>query len=96
MIGDNSTLEVQGIGSVRIHGKVLNDMLFVTKLRMNLLSVIQVARKGYSFEFNSQSWCIKKGLATLVKESVRDNLYIMDQVPSKMCLSTSVCSKNNL
>jgi len=96
VIGDNSTLEFQGIGSVRIHGKVLDDVLYVLKLRMNLLSVIQVARKGYSFEFNSQSWCIKKGLATLVKGYVKDNLYIMDQVPSKMCLATSVCSKGNL
>jgi len=96
VIGDNSTLEVQGIGSVRIHGKVLDDVLYVPKLRMNLLSVIQVARKGFSFEFDSQTWFIKKGLATLVKGSVKDNLYIMDQVPSKMCLATSVCSKGNL
>jgi len=81
VIGDNSTLEVQGIGSVRIHEKVLDDVLYVPKLRMNLLSVIQVARKGYWFEFDSQSWCIKKGLATLVKGFVKDNLYIVDQVP---------------
>ena len=96
VIGDNSTLEVQGIGSVIIHGKVLNDVLYVPKLWMNLLSVIQVARKGYSFEFDSQSWCIKKGLATLVKGFVKDNIYIVDQVPSKICLATSVCSKGNL
>ena len=96
VIGDNSTLEVQGIGSVIIHRKVLDDMFYVPKLRMNLLSVIQVARKGYSFEFESQSWCIKKGLATLVKGSMKDNLYIVDQVPSKMCLAISVCSKGNI
>jgi len=96
VIGDNSTLEVQGIGSVRIHGKVLNDVLYVPKLQMNLLSVIQVARKGYSFEFDSSSWCIKKGLTTLVKGSVKDNIYIVDQVPSNIYLATSVCSKGNL
>jgi len=96
VIGDNSTLEVQGIGSVRIHGKVLNDVLYVPKLWMNLLSIIQVDRKGFSFEFNSSSWCIKKGLATLVKGSVKDNIYIVDQVPSKICLTTSVCSKGNI
>ena len=96
MIGDNSTLEVQGIGSVRIHVKVLDGVFYILKLRMNLLSVIQVARKRYSFEFDSQSWCIKKGLATLVKGYVKDNFYIMNQVLSKMCLTTSVCSKGNL
>ena len=90
MIGDNSILEVQGIGSVLIHGKVLENVLYVPKLRMNLLSMIQVARKGYSFEFNSHSWCIKKGLTTLVKGSMKDDLYIMDQVPTKMCLTTNV------
>jgi len=69
VIGDSSVLEVQGIGSVLIQGKVLENVLYVPKLTMNLLSVIQVARKGYSFEFNSHSWCMKKGLATLVKGS---------------------------
>jgi len=55
VIGDNSTLEVQGIRSVMIHRKVIDNVLYVPKLRMNLLSVIQVARKRYSFEFDSQS-----------------------------------------
>ena len=27
---------------------------------------------------------------------MKDNLHIMDQVSSKMCLATSVCSKGNL
>jgi len=79
-----------------IHGKVLDNVLYVLKLRMNLISVIQVVRKGYSFEFNSQSWCIKKGITTLVKGLVKDDLYIMDQVPSKMCVATSVCLRGNL
>ena len=96
VIGDNSILEVQGIGSVLIHGKVLENVIYVPKLRMNLLSVIQIVRKGYSFEFDSHSWCIKKGLATLVKGSVKDDLYIVDQVPTKMCLATNVCSRGNL
>jgi len=96
VLGDNSILEVQGIGSVLIHEKVLENVLYVPKLRMNLLLVIQVARKGYSFEFDSHSWCIKKGLTTLVKGSVKDDLYIVDQVPTKMCLATNVCSRGNL
>jgi len=49
VIGDNSTLEVQGIGSAMIHGKVLDNVLYVPKLRMKLLSRIQ----GYYFEFKS-------------------------------------------
>ena len=52
VIGENSILKVQGIGSVLIHETVLENVLYVLKLRMNLLSVIQVARKGYSFEFD--------------------------------------------
>ena len=96
VIEDNSMLEVHGIGSILIHGKVIENMLYVPKLRMNLLSVIQVARKGYSFEFNSNSWSIKKGLPTLVKGAIKNDLYIVDQGPTKMCLATNVCSMGNL
>lgn len=96
VIGDNSILEVQRIRSVLIHEKVLKNMLYVLKLRMNLLFMIQVAKKRYSFYFNSHSWCIKKGLTTLVKRSVKDDLYIVDQVLTKMCLATNVCSRGNL
>ena len=96
VIGDNSILDVQGIGSVMIHRKVLDNVFYVPKLRMNLIFVIQITRKRYSFEFTSHSWCVKKGLATLMKGSVKDDLYIMDKVPSKMCLITNVCSKGNL
>ena len=67
VIGDNSILEVQGIRSVLIHKKVLENALYVPKLNMNLLFVIQVARNGYSFKFNSNSWYINKVLPTLVK-----------------------------
>jgi len=49
VIGDSSILEVKGIGSVLIQGKILENVLYVPKLTMNLLSVIQVARNGYSF-----------------------------------------------
>jgi len=45
VIGDSFTLEVQGIESVLIHGKVLDNVLYILMLRMNLLFVIQVARK---------------------------------------------------
>ena len=96
VIGDNSILEVQRIERMLIHEKVFKNVLYVSKLRINLLFVIQVARKEYSFEFDSYSWCIKKGLATLIKGLVKDDLYTMDQVPSKMCLATNVCSKGNL
>jgi len=55
VIRDNSMLEVQGIGIVLMHGKVIEGVLFVPKLGINLLSVIQIARKGYTFEFNLNS-----------------------------------------
>ena len=55
VIGDNSILDVQEIGSVKIHGNVLDNVFYVPKLRMNLISVIQITRKGYSFEFTSHS-----------------------------------------
>ena len=45
VIGDNSILEVQGIESVLIHRKVLENVLYIPKLVMNLLSIIQVVRK---------------------------------------------------
>ena len=96
VIGDNSVLDVQGIGSVMIHGKVPDNVFYVPKLRMNLISIIQITRKGYSFEFTSHSWCVMKGLATVLKGLVKDDLYIMDQVPSKMCLTVNIYSKGNL
>lgn len=71
-------------------------MLYVPKLTMNLIFVIQVARKGYSFEFNSHSWCMKKVLYTLVKGSVRDDIYIVDQAPTKMYLAMNVYSSKNI
>jgi len=96
VIGDSSVLEVQGIGSVLLQGKVLENVLYVPKFTMNLLFVIQVARKGYSFEFDSHFWCMKKGLTTLVKGLVKDDLYNVDQSLSKMCLATNVFSRGNL
>ena len=45
VIDDNSTLNVQGIGSVLIHKKVLENVLYIFKLRMNFLSMIQITRK---------------------------------------------------
>jgi len=78
VIGDNFVLEVHGIGSTLIHCKVIENMLYVSQLKLNLLFIIQVTRKGYSFEFTSNSWSIKKGLATLVNESIKNNLYIVD------------------
>jgi len=96
MILDNSILEVQGIWSVMIHEKVIKNVLYVTKLSMNMLSIIQVARKGYSFKFKLDSWCIKKGLTTLVKGLVKYDLYIMDQVPIKMCLAMNDFYRGNI
>ena len=43
VIGNNSMIEVQGIGSVLLHEKVIEDVLFFPKLGMNLLSIIQIA-----------------------------------------------------
>ena len=94
--GDNSILEVHGIESVLIQGKILENVLYVPILTMNLLSVIQVAREGYSFKFNSHSWCMKKGLTTVMKGSVKDDLYIVDQTLKKMRLATNVYSRGNL
>jgi len=81
---------------VLIHEKVIEHVLYVPKLRMNFLFMIQVARKGYSFEFDSHSWCIKKRLTTLVKGSVKDNLYIVDQVPTKMCLAMNAYFRGSI
>lgn len=96
VIGDNSILKVQGIENVLLQGKILENVLYAPKLTMNLLLVIQVARKGYSFKFNSHSWCMKKGLATVVKGSMKDDLYIVNQTLTKICLATNVCSSKNL
>jgi len=40
MIGDHSILEVQGSESVLLQGKVLENVLYVPKLSMKLLSII--------------------------------------------------------
>jgi len=40
VISDNSILEVQGIGSLWLQGRILENVLYMPKLTMNLLSVI--------------------------------------------------------
>jgi len=85
VIGDNFMLEVHGIESSLIHNKVIENVFYVPKLRMSILSFIKVARKGYSSEFTFNSWSTKKGLATLLKGSITNGLYIVDQEPTKMC-----------
>jgi len=79
-------LEVQGIRSILMHGKMIKNVSFVLNLGMNILLVIQIVRKGYTFEFNLNSWSIRKGFSTLIKGSVKNELYILDQVPSFKCL----------
>ena len=95
IIGDNSKLKVEGIGLVLISEKVVDDVLFVPSLRRNLISVLQISREGFSIEFKAFSWSIKKGFVTLILGIVKDNLYIVNDIPSKVCLATNVSSNNS-
>lgn len=45
VIGNNSMLEVQGIGSILMHGKMIEDVIFISKLGMDLLLVIQIQER---------------------------------------------------
>ena len=67
MISDNSILEFQRIESVLIHIKVLENVLYVLKLKMNLLSMIQVARKGYSLNLIHTLGSLRRDLPLWLK-----------------------------
>jgi hypothetical protein len=49
--GDDTTLDVIGIGNVAIEDGVFNNVMLVPNLKSNLLSVIQIANQGYEVEF---------------------------------------------
>jgi len=68
VIGDNSTLEVQRIRSVIIHEKVLDGVLYIPKLMMNLLSVIQVTRKGTLLTLTLYHGALRKDFPLWLKD----------------------------
>ena len=58
-LGDDTTLDVIGIGNVAIEDGVFNNVMLVPNLKSNLPSVIQIANQGYKVEFYKDKCLIK-------------------------------------
>ena len=96
VIGDDTKIEFEGIGNIIIEGILFEDVLYVPKLRKNLISVFQICKKGHTITFNATSWSIKKGFLPLLSGHVQNNLYVVSGIPSKVCLATNVSSSSKL
>lgn len=61
-IGNGELLEVKGKGTVEVRTstgiKLIDDVLYVSELNQNLLSVGQMLEKGYSLEFKNKNYII--------------------------------------
>ncbi|OWZ03650.1 polyprotein [Phytophthora megakarya] len=80
-VANNARVSVEGVGTVKIHvfdaSKTihileLSNVLFLPGLRKNLLSVIQLAKKGVKFDFHSipGKAVMERGTMRLVSEGV--------------------------
>ena len=77
-VGNNKTNHITGIGSITLDGKTnIDDVYFVDRLKLNLLSVGQVVDKGYQLQFGNDTCIIKdkEGKFLSTSTRTRDNLF---------------------
>jgi hypothetical protein len=55
IMGDYTTVAVAGEGRVELQNGSFENVLHVTKISMNMLSVYQITQKGKKVEFTSDS-----------------------------------------
>ena len=55
LMGEDTLVAVAGEGRVELHNANFENVLYVPKLSMNLLSIYQIAQKGKKVEFTSDS-----------------------------------------
>ena len=59
-VGNNAACQVKGIGSITLDGKTnTKDVYSIDGLKNNLLSVRQLAEKGYQLQFIKKTCMIK-------------------------------------
>ena len=80
-LADGSTLDVVGMGDVRIllpNGSVwlLEKVRHIPELRRNLISVGQLDDEGHAILFISGTWKVTKGARVLVRGKKTGTLYM--------------------
>ena len=85
LMGDTLRVAAVAVGVVTLHfegGKflVLDDCLYVPKVRRNLVSVFCLSCNGYSSVFNKNSIFVKYNDDIICREMLQDNLYLLEPI----------------
>ncbi|KAK0591188.1 hypothetical protein LWI29_036674 [Acer saccharum] len=79
-LGDNQACNITGKRNVNIQlkGSVwkLNNVRHISDLRKNLISIGQLASKGYVTTFTDDKWKISKGIMTITRGNKNGSFYI--------------------
>ena len=85
LMGDTSRVAAVAVGVVTLHfegGKflVLDDCLYVPRVRRNLVSVFCLSCNGYSSVFNKYSFFVKYNDDIICRGMLSDNLYLLEPI----------------
>lgn len=83
-LADESILEVTGIGSIYVNGFKLNNVLYVPKLKFNLISVPALTKIGMSVHFY-ELYCEVKSKENVIftGSMVNDTYYVSSSGPEE-------------
>ena len=89
--GDGSKGKIVGIGNVGNPSKLMfKDVLFVSGLSYNLLSISQLIDKGYMVAFEGNECLIKDSLNKIVLKGIREgNIYALNL--NSLCVNDATC-----
>lgn len=97
MAADGKGMKVEAVGNVELTVGdsviTVGDVKFVPDLRVNLLSISEIVKKGHVVSFDQDGCVIKKGDATLVKCAEERGIY---KIPhGSKCALSSLDMKSN-
>ncbi|KAA0043826.1 putative gag-pol polyprotein [Cucumis melo var. makuwa] len=83
LLGDNGTCDVKGTGSVQIatHDgmvRILTNVLYVPKLKRNLISLGELDRSGCTIKSENGVMKVTKGSLVKLKGTLRHGLYVLE------------------
>lgn len=96
-VGDGSTLEVLGVGTVTIRAKLpsgrrntcqLQKVLYIPELSHNLFSVRAAGKAGKTISFNGAHCRITQGERTVISGSLNGELYVLDLGAEQLALTS--------
>lgn len=102
-IGDNSKLDVKGVGKVTVRMTTgwlitFTDVLYVPNLGTNLVSVGKLTNKGFKVRFSGENAVVldEKGKETLFTANRKNDVYIVQTEGSHDCTNVSRPKCNNV